>query len=310
MIFYFSGTGNSKYIADKLSICLDEKTVNIAKAYKEKNYSYDCTDDNKIGFVFPTYGWSIPYVVKDFIESLEFKNVPEDIYYFAVNNCGASEGRSLYDLSMLLETKGIKLDYARTLILPDNYIIMFNPLDDEEKKRIFKAANIKLANIINNILRNKKSVQIKKGILLYPYKLVNKFFTKFLNGTSKFRTTDDCTGCGFCSQICSTSTINMKEGKPVWVEDSCVHCLACLNRCPSSAIEYGSKTVDKERYVNPYVDFDYVDEGNAFVEEEPEIEFTHNYTVNEILSENITVDDESSAEVTKSVEKDNEGNNE
>ena len=44
------------------------------------------------------------------------------------------------------------------------------------------------------------------------------------------------------------NNINMVDGKPVW-GNTCIHCSACINRCPKLAIEYGKKTIGKNRYV-------------------------------------------------------------
>lgn len=256
MIFYFTGTGNSKYIADKLAACLDQKTIDMGKSLNDNVFTYDCSNESYIGFVFPTYGWSVPGIVKEFIVNMELDNIPDDAYVFAVNNCGNSEGRVLYDLNKLLMDKNIKLNYCRSLVFPDNYIVMFNPIEEEEKNSVLRSANIRLANVINNILRRKNSLYIKKGIMLLPYKLINIIFTKLLNGTSKFAVKDNCTGCGLCSQICNSKAIEMQNNKPVWIKKTCVHCLACLNRCPAEAIEYGAKTEGKARYINPLAKFD------------------------------------------------------
>ena len=42
---------------------------------------------------------------------------------------------------------------------------------------------------------------------------------------------------------CPLNNITMVEGK------TCIHCSACINRCPKLAIEYGKKTIGKNRYV-------------------------------------------------------------
>ncbi|MGN1105095.1 MAG: 4Fe-4S binding protein [Huintestinicola sp.] len=41
-----------------------------------------------------------------------------------------------------------------------------------------------------------------------------------------------------------------RNQRPHW-SGSCIHCMSCINRCPVHAIEYGSKTAGKIRYVSP-----------------------------------------------------------
>ncbi|WP_407057868.1 EFR1 family ferrodoxin [Gudongella oleilytica] len=58
-------------------------------------------------------------------------------------------------------------------------------------------------------------------------------------------------GCGVCEKICPSGTITMNMKRPEWTEERCIHCLACLHRCPQNAIQYGRKTDGRGRYINP-----------------------------------------------------------
>ena len=40
------------------------------------------------------------------------------------------------------------------------------------------------------------------------------------------------------------------KSKPVWDKD-CTMCLACINRCPQEAIQYGKSTEKRGRYLHP-----------------------------------------------------------
>ena len=57
MIFYFSGTGNSKWIANHLSKEQKEELVFIPDALKNGALEFSLQADEKIGFVFPIYSW-------------------------------------------------------------------------------------------------------------------------------------------------------------------------------------------------------------------------------------------------------------
>jgi len=49
---------------------------------------------------------------------------------------------------------------------------------------------------------------------------------------------------------CPLNNIHLKENKPVW-DKECTHCMACICKCPTEAIEYGKNSVGKVRYQCP-----------------------------------------------------------
>ena len=58
-----------------------------------------------------------------------------------------------------------------------------------------------------------------------------------------------CIACGRCQQVCPAGIIEMKDGKPVWTKPVCHMCMACLNHCPTEAIQYGEYSEGKYRYL-------------------------------------------------------------
>ena len=59
MIFYFTGTGNSLYAAQKLAD-EGEEIVSIVDALRSKAYHYTLNVGEKLGFVFPVYFYRCP----------------------------------------------------------------------------------------------------------------------------------------------------------------------------------------------------------------------------------------------------------
>ena len=59
MIFYFSGTGNSRWVANALSIALGEPVVSIAEELKTNKKEIVCPlrEDEKVLFVYPVHSW-------------------------------------------------------------------------------------------------------------------------------------------------------------------------------------------------------------------------------------------------------------
>lgn len=251
MIFYFSGTGNSLYAAKNIANAQNEALVSIAKEMDKgkEELKYKLAKDELLGFVYPVYAWGPPKIVIDFIRIMKIEAC--NAYIFSLSTCGDEEGRTTYILNKALNEKGLSLDSAFTIQMPNNYILGFNidPIDVEALK--LERAEIKLTEI-NKIISERQSgvnMTIPGKLAKIKSSFVNPLFNKFAVNTKNFYVTDDCKKCGLCETICPVHTININI-KPIWGK-SCTQCLACINSCPERAIQCGKGTLRKGRYVHP-----------------------------------------------------------
>lgn len=254
MIFYFSGTGNSLYVAKMIGNEQNEKIVSISDEMKRgKNiYEYNLKDDEKIIFVYPIYAWAPPKMVTEFVSKIKFKNYQNN-YTSSIATCGADIGNSNKLFNKVLGANGLKLNSGFSIPMPNNYIIMGDVDTKIDENNKLEKAKDKI-KYINNIITNKeKSIyELDKGhfpILTY---VVNPLFNKFALDTKNFHVTDECSKCGICEKICNSNCIKL-EDKPKWY-GNCTQCLACISYCPNRAIQYGKSTHNKGRYTNPYID--------------------------------------------------------
>ena len=72
MILYFSGTGNSKYVAKRIADALGDALVNLNDRIKASDTSLVETGERVI-IVTPTYAWRIPHVVRDWLRKTELR---------------------------------------------------------------------------------------------------------------------------------------------------------------------------------------------------------------------------------------------
>lgn len=82
MIFFFSGTGNSKYIAKTIAEALDDEIKNISEVLNENienEIELNFKENEKIGIVFPTYYFGTPLIVEEFFKLLESVNNKQNI---------------------------------------------------------------------------------------------------------------------------------------------------------------------------------------------------------------------------------------
>ncbi|MCD8115992.1 MAG: EFR1 family ferrodoxin [Oscillospiraceae bacterium] len=255
MILYFSGTGNSKYCAEKIGSKTGSELRSINNMMKERTAEIDVRESPLLGFVCPTYDFDMAYAVAEFLDDLVIKNVSAGCYVFAVFTCGKSCGTAEETMRNILEKKGIALNAAFKVEMPDNYIPMFPLTEKDEQMRMLENADICLNGIIENI-ESRKHATIETKQMPAPMKfLIKKIAVPGQRkATKNFWVNENCIGCGLCADICPKNLIRLQDGKPVWTKDDCACCLGCIHRCPEQAIQYGKKTEKTGRYTNPNVD--------------------------------------------------------
>ncbi len=244
MIFYFSGTGNSLYTAKKIADSLSEETVDIASAYKNKEFNYSFDDDDYLGFVFPVYFYGVPSIVKDFAKKFTASGHP---FIFSVITCGGSIAAAD---GMFEKALGLKINASYSVKMPDNYIPMYNVPSTLEAKERLEAADKNIDKIIP-LLVKKQEKSISNNVKDRAQTLAMYAMYDPMRTTKKFYVTENCISCGKCATNCPVDAIQIKDGIPQWVSKKCVQCLACIHRCPTAAIQYGKSTEKRNRYVNP-----------------------------------------------------------
>jgi len=248
IIVYFSSTGNSFYAAKFLSKHLSDCTC---ISFAGMDLSTEIGDaDTNIGFVFPTYFFSIPRFFAEAIGRLKLNN---KAYYYGITTCNGFSGNTGHQLKTILESQGCHLSFFHVLKMPGNYIMEYGPPKEDVINRKIADSETKLSDIATAIAA-RKQILIKK-----KHFLASNVFRKFMyrkqhKWHQDFYVNDKCASCGLCQKICQFNNINLQDGKPRW-DSNCEHCVACIQLCPSQAIEFANRTRRRKRYKNPKVPF-------------------------------------------------------
>jgi ferredoxin len=247
-IYFYTGTGNSLWIAKKLSLLLNEtELVPTANAISGRIN----TDSEKVGVIFPVHIWGIPHPVIDFLNRLE---IDPSKYYFAVAVNAGQVAATLIQLKNLLQQKNIKLSSGFSICMPSNYIPWGGADAQEKQQKIFNKAMDKIGLIASSI-RAKEEIVPEKGPSwqnIFFSAIYRLSFAHVPRMDKSFLTDEKCTGCGICKKICPAQNIKIVNGKPVW-QHHCEQCFACIQWCPEEAIQYGSGTTKKKRYHHPEI---------------------------------------------------------
>lgn len=247
MILYFSGTGNSRYCAEAFAYALHDEMTDCFSFLRQKE-STDLHSERPWVFFAPTYAWQLPHLFRDFILNSTFSG-NRDAYF--VLTCGDDVGNAGVLLEKLCRKKNLHYRGILEVVMPENYIAMFNVPKPATQKKIIANAEPSIQNGIDCV-RNNKDFPVYKATFVQKLKthIVNPVFYATCVKAKDFYATDACISCGKCANVCVSNNIRMENGRPVWGKN-CTHCMACICRCPKEAIEYADKSKGKPRYVCP-----------------------------------------------------------
>lgn len=249
-IFYFTGTGNSLYVAKKIAEEIENtELISIANNI-DKGYEIEKAD--RVGFVIPVYAFREPLIVEEFLKKL---NICEYNYLYTFLVHGGSPLAATDGLAKKLTEKDFNVTASYDLKTPSNYITGGNLPNETDANKILENQSSKLEQIIDSIKSRNRNTQKIIFWKRWLGALIRPLLKSAASKTAKnFYTTDKCNGCGICSKLCPGKIISLnKEKKPVWSGDNCEMCYACINLCPQKAIENGKNTKDRNRYKNPKI---------------------------------------------------------
>lgn len=248
MVFYFTATGNSLFVAKRLS----ENPISIPQVQSGSVF-----EDETIGIVCPVYCGEIPKIVLNFLKSSKFKAD----YLYMVLTYGKDDSDSAEYTFGQCRDFGLKFDFIATLKAVDNYLPAF---DMNEEKKIDKKINSQLSKILSDLESRKKFIlpATDAGRKLHrQVALMNRLFPSFNNG-SALSVTDKCNGCGVCEKVCPTGNFTVKDKKAQRKSKKCEFCLACIQNCPSNAIALKKERNPKARFRNENISLEEIINSN------------------------------------------------
>lgn len=225
MVFYFTATGNSLYVAKKL----DENPISIPQMLKHNNLNFS---DESIGIIFPIYAGRAPKIVTRFLKKSTLKT---DYLYF-IGTYGNSDSAICKTLPDECEKLGLKIDYINTVSMVDNYLPAF---DMEQELKKDKNADKKIDEIVKDISVKKNFIPkvTAEGLKLAKSVWTMEKLRLMINDGSQLKIkTDKCIGCGICKSVCPIDNIVIGSGIAVRKNAKCEYCLACAHNCPQKAI--------------------------------------------------------------------------
>lgn len=239
LVFYFTATGNSLFIAKQFS----DAPLSIPQELKKGSQVYEA---DEIGFVFPDYAASAPMIVREFIEKSRFKAD----YVFSVITFGNASANVAEWWNDFAKEKGVNNNYVKSILMVDNYLPVF---DMNEQIKIDKKTDENIAEILTAVSSRTTFIETFE-----PDPFFNKEMLKGMQDMHFSQTceqlikldTSKCIECSTCSQICPRGNFKLTSDGLKY-SGKCEFCLACIHGCPQHALSLERERNKEARYRHP-----------------------------------------------------------
>jgi len=260
VIFYFSGTGNTWWVAQKIASKLVERNIPTKVFSLENEQIKDqATLEKKIssadlvGIGYPIYASDYPVIVGEFIKALpEGRN--KKAFVFTTMMAFSGDGAMVAVRS--LRRKGYKVKQAvnikmmNNLRLPYPIVRSLQIKNGEETKELKQKAEERIERLVERIIAEKHWLQgrdpfnIAGGLMQrIPMKLLkHSFFARYF-----FVDKETCNKCMQCVDFCPTKNITY-DGGEFHFGNKCIACFRCYNLCPQEAIQHKKGTLNRQRF--------------------------------------------------------------
>lgn len=251
MVFYFTGTGNSLYIAKQI----EKNPISIPQVINKESQEFSA---DSIGIVAPVYGHEVPQMVRNFLKNAVFHTD----YFYIILTYGNRHGGAAELAKNLCDACGIAVNYINVILMVDNWLPNF---DMNEQKKMDKKVEEHLAVIRADIYARRNMIAeateadraVHQQFLDYMSQMPSDAWQHLL------RITDGCIGCKICEKVCPSASIRVIEEKAVHIPGNCQTCFACVHACPQKAIRLTIPEKNPDaRYRNEHISLKEIIESN------------------------------------------------
>ena len=228
LVFYFTATGNSLFVARQLS----DNPISIPQELKKEKMVYEA---DEIGIVCPDYAGAIPKIVQEFVAKATLK-AP---YIFTIITYGNACVNVAEWWDEFCKGKSVVNNYVQPILMVDNYLPVF---DMNEQMTIDKHVDESLARILEDIGAHKNQIaaaemgMFNKDMLK---RMQDQHFSMTAERLLELKK-DRCVECMTCEKVCPHKNFSL-EADGLRFTGDCEFCLACVQNCPQKALTLKSQ---------------------------------------------------------------------
>lgn len=252
--FYFTGTGNTKYVAERLCRRLGEKYDAELHEISDGDSGAEIANADTLLLAYPIYGSTPPVPMREFLYRHRAAVVGKEVIIAVTQYMFSGDGAA--SLGRAAAKYGANVRYAEHFRMPNNLsdckvFGIRNGIDTEE---MLAAADSKIDRFASKILAEKKTL---RGFGIFSHALgyfsQRALFRKHEEQKRKKFRVDPakCVGCGACVHCCPVGNLVLRDGKAEG-KGKCALCYRCVNICPHRAIAIFGKNTPDVQYKGIY----------------------------------------------------------
>ena len=271
VILYFSGTGNTAFIAAQLSEALQKHGVD-AKTMPIETVDYAAVAAaDLLLFGFPVYGARMPRFLQRHLSDLP-RPASGRIYLFATY--GLYPGNALRKASLRCARLGFLPAGAAEFKLPGSDGLAFLPKESRRARKAEETDFHHRPRIEENIEILAQAAASSAGTPppegseaagefaagLSAYRRRSRLIDLLLKGALKgmeqnlrrrLYADESCSRYGTCVAVCPTGAVTMPSRGTPRFSERCILCMRCVHQCPEEAIQIGTRSAGKFRWKGP-----------------------------------------------------------
>lgn len=243
LLYYFSGSGNTKLIAEKVKEKLMGKSFSVRLENMSEVKRVEIENCEYVGLLFP----------------VAIQSTYPNVWQF-INNLPHSDGQKIFMIDTLLSFSGGVVGPVKKVLVSKGY----NCVGALELK-MNSSMQTKAIEETKRFVKNDKAIKkaedfiedlLKGNVFWHRVPIVSDCMrsmsksNKIWEQTSQHKRINHntCIGCKLCIHKCPVDAMSMKNDKVIFDDKLCVSCMSCVNICPTNAFKIKGKDVYQQKF--------------------------------------------------------------
>lgn len=150
MILYFSATGNSQYVAQKIASKTNDTILSITECIEKDAFQFEIQQGERLGIISPTYAWGLPSIVLEFLERFHV-NSGKNPYVYFVATYGTTSGQAGRFAKEKLQNQNVDINAYFSVKMPDTWTLAYDLSNPLKVRKINGEAEKEIDSVIDKV---------------------------------------------------------------------------------------------------------------------------------------------------------------